>query len=125
MLTITNIQPKPRRIAGQLHQRPISDTYNADIEKNKSIRLYGTYRSYAKDAMAFDRTFKIGDRCVYDSYNLVYTGEIIAIGEKTVKVHKGGYPEGDNVQLSLYDFAWRNWDYDAARIAERNSNWSD
>lgn len=124
MLTVQNISPKPARIRGIIRQpRPESATvYNADIEANKSIRIYGTYGNRVGGPVAFDQTFRVGDRCEYDSYNLIYTGEIIAIGPKTVRIHKGGYPAGSNVVLDLYQFAWRNWDFDGQKIAAHNAN---
>ena len=68
--------------------------------------------------------FKVGDVCIYGSYNLVYTGEILAIGAKTVTINAGGTGQG-NKRLDLYKFAWRNYDYNAERIAKRNSEWYD
>lgn len=68
--------------------------------------------------------FKVGDVCIYGSYNLVYTGEILAIGAKTVTINAGGTGQG-NKRLDLYKFTWRNYNYDAERIAKRNSEWYD
>lgn len=66
--------------------------------------------------------FAIGDWAEYDSYNLHYTGRIVAIGRKTVTIE--AYPGTINARrhrLKLSTFAWRNWDYDGTRIAERNA----
>lgn len=95
--------------------------HNADIAKQRWIRIYGigsgTY------APAFDLTFKMGDTCVYGSYNLVYTGKIVGIGAKTITIEKAGYSR--NTVLDIATFIQRNYDYDAKAIFERNSNWSD
>ena len=122
MITVLNIQPKPFVRFGELHT-PIekTNTYNAEIAKNESIRLYGEYRNTGREPIPFDRTFKIGDTCEYHSYNFTYTGTIIAIGAKTIKIHKGNYPAGSNVVLDLYEFAWRNWNFDAERIKAENT----
>lgn len=115
MTTTKNIQPK----------RGIEDReiYNADIKKNESIRIYGTYKNHVKGPQEFDKTFKIGDRAEYDSWNLKYTGEIVAIGEKTVTIDT--YPGSNNSErkrLDLHTFSWRNWNYNSGKIAEHNSN---
>lgn len=106
---------------------------NAGIIKNESIRIYGLSENrhrYDKENMksitykvAYDRTFKMGDTVEYDSYNLKYTGKIIAIGEKTIKIeHNHG---GKVTQLDLHTFIWRNWDLDLKKIAEENANYYD
>lgn len=69
----------------------------------------------------FDRTFKLGDEVEYGSYNLKYTGPIVAIGPKTVTVDCHGTGERKK-RLSLRDFIWRNWDFDAAETAAYNAN---
>ena len=120
-------------------QRPTfsSQIYNADVEPRQSIRLYGECQDrcrYIKQvdangvttyhqesyAQPFDLTFRVGDRAVYGSYNLTYTGKIVAIGPKTVTIDAHGTGERQH-RLSLYDFAWRNWDYNAEKIAHDNS----
>lgn len=110
-----------------------SQVYNVDIEPRKSIRLYGAYQNhceYVKNTdgthtrieqpKPFDITFKIGDRAEYDSYNLDYCGNIVSIGEKTVTIDTSGTGERTK-RLDLWHFAWRNWDYDAAKIDAHNA----
>lgn len=108
--------------------------YNVDIEPHQSIRIYGTAENrlrYAKDesgrfhpesyAQPFDLTFRLGDYAVYGSYNLTYTGKIVAIGPHTVTIETsltGGRP---NKRLDLWSFADRNWDYDGEKIARDNA----
>lgn len=120
MKTILNLRPKPVTKFGVTHESTygLNCTFNADVEKNQSIRIYGTYGQ--REAVAFDRTFKIGDKVEYDSYNLIYTGEIVAIGEKTVKIHKGNYQPEHNVVLDLFWFVNKNWGFDLERIGKHN-----
>ena len=62
------------------------------------------------------KTFKVGDDAVYGSYNLIYTGEIISIGKKTVTIDD----HGRRKRLKFEDFCWRNWDYNSEEIASKN-----
>lgn len=67
-------------------------------------------------------TFKVGDTAEYDSYNLSYTGTITKITEKTVTIVQ--YPGSSMARkhmLSLHEFAWRNWDFNAEETARKNS----
>jgi hypothetical protein len=63
------------------------------------------------------RKFEVGDVAEYDSYNLSYTAPIVAIGKSTVtfKVYDS------RRRLKAENFAWRNWDFNAAEIARRNA----
>jgi len=62
--------------------------------------------------------FTIGDPAEYDSYNLLYVGIITAITDKTVTIQ----PKYENKKrrLKLQDFAWRNWNFNAERVAQEN-----
>lgn len=124
MLTVLNITaPLSRRNGTIVESKPdTSRQYNADIQKNVSIRLHGfttqlnsTSRAYAP--VAFNKTFELGGHAEYDAYNLSYVGVITAIGEKTVTIQDGKKTR----RLSLYEFAWRNHDFDRGTIAARNS----
>lgn len=104
-------------------------TFNADVTPKQSIRIYGDGgpSGLNDERRPFDKTFKIGDWAVYDSYNFSYTGKITAIGEKTVTIQP--YPDSKQKhaqrRLSLYEFSWRNWNYDAAKIAKERADWYD
>lgn len=68
--------------------------------------------------------FAIGDEAIYGSYNLIYTGKIVSITEKTVTIEEEPHndqKQGKRHRLSLYDFAWRNKNYNASEIAEHNA----
>ena len=96
-----------------------SDRYNVDIWPKQAIRLFGTYKNRTTP-VEFDITFKLGDTAEYDSYNLSYTGKIVSIGPKTVTIDASG--TGDRTKrLDIVEFAWRNWDFDAERIAKENA----
>jgi len=90
---------------------------HADVTPGKSIRLHGLDTNRVKPT-PHDITFKVGDRAVYGSYNLVYTGTITSIGAKTVTVTEDN---GCKVhRMSVYDFNFRNCHYDGEAIAKRN-----
>jgi hypothetical protein len=116
MKTIQNIQPKPYKKFGTTYHPEEKNIYHADIIPKKSIRLYGTYLNNVNGPVDFDKTFNIGDQAEYDSYNLNYTGEIVAITLKTVTIAD----QYESRRLDLHTFAWRNWDFDAQRIFEAN-----
>ena len=61
--------------------------------------------------------FVIGDQCEESSYNLIYVGTITGITEKSVMVEKRW---GGKRRMKLEDFAWRNWDFDAVKVAQKN-----
>lgn len=91
--------------------------WNVDVLPKKSIRLHGIETNTSKPYV-FDITFKIGDVAVYGGYNLTYTGTIVSIGEKTVKIKDGDR----STVLKFDDFAFWNRDFDAERIAKSNSD---
>jgi hypothetical protein len=93
--------------------------YHVEIIKNASIRIYGDDNNTRREPTPFDKTFQVGDWAEYDSYNLRYIGQIIAIGENTVTIQKQSNRETD--RLSLAKFAWRNDDFDMARIERYNA----
>jgi hypothetical protein len=68
-------------------------------------------------------TFQVGDTAEYDSYNLSYTGKIVKITDKCVSIV--AYPGSQMAKthrLDINAFCWRNWDFDAVKTAERNSD---
>lgn len=107
MITVTDIQT------------PWNTTnhFNAEIEKNKSIRIYGDTLNGRGEPTKFDKTFKVGDKAEYDSYNLSYIGTIIAIGEKTVTIQH----YNERSRLNLRDFIWRNNDF-VLEVVEAQNN---
>lgn len=120
-MEIRNIKPKPYKRNGVVYQgTETRNDYHAEIIPGKSIRLFGTFRNHVNGPQEFDLTFVIGDEAEYNSYNLTYTGEIVSIGAKTVTIKH--YPNRETKsRLDFYDFAYRNWDFDSAKIAAENS----
>ena len=114
------IKGKDRTLHGRLHEGQVIKGFQAEVIPGQSVRLFGTQHNRVAP-LDFDITFAVGDIAVRDSYNLVYTGIISAIGPKTVTIldHDRTY------KLDLYTFANRNWNYDAERIHKRNSEWCD
>lgn len=75
-----------------------------------------------KDGMIHCRDFVLGDEAERDSYNLSYTGLILGITKNSVTIshHRNAGPAGEKHRLSLYEFCWRNYKFDAEKT--RNSN---
>ena len=104
------------------------DHYFADVTPGKSIRIYGD----KSGGNSFDVTFEKGDLAEYDSYNFSYIGRIESITAKTVTIQPGYgthfarkedfKPAKDEKKrrLKLYNFAWRNYDFDLKKINKKN-----
>jgi hypothetical protein len=91
--------------------------WHANVTPRVSIRLHGVEKN-TRTPYAFDLTFKVGDVAVYSGYNLTYTGKIVSIGEKTVRIEDCGRVKA----LRFDDFAFWNRDFDAERIAQENAD---
>lgn len=79
------------------------------LDTNKQITIDG-------------QVFKLGDECKQGSYNLIYTGTITAIHEKTIE--SNGCPKGQ-MRDSIKEFVDRNAGLDLEEIASHNADWSD
>lgn len=64
------------------------------------------------------RTFLIGDMAEYDSFNLSYFGPILAITDKAVTI-RNKHSEKKH-RLNLYNFAWRNYKFNADTESKKN-----
>lgn len=119
-LTHTNIQPKPMKRKGQVITPANHDgTFNAEVVPGVSIRIFGVFTNRHVPVI-FNKTFKIGDEVEHGSYNLIYTGKVIAIGPNSVTVERsdiGNKP----MRMDLCAFIGRNWDFDAAKITRHNA----
>ena len=115
MIQVKDIQPKARKgsVTGSLPS-PSHTVYNADIEPGKSIRLHGMHQN-----TPFDVSFNVGDIAEYDSYNLHYLGEIQQITQNTVTINQKSTGRG-NKRLGLYEFSWRNYDFDLRKHSKHN-----
>ena len=116
-----NIQPKTIKHRGVIHvgKNYEGSVYNADTfgKHHTTIRIYGTEANHVNGPFQFDRTFKVGDTVQYDSYNLIYLGQIIKIGPKTVTVKTD---LRDNVRMDLFDFIRKNLRLDLEKIEKYN-----
>jgi len=69
--------------------------------------------------------FKVGDWAEYDSYNLTYVGKIVAISPKSVTIDvnaKYSWEKPKMKRLNLYEFSWRNYDFNLESIAAKNAD---
>lgn len=132
-IAVWEIRTPDRKRFGVARPGAVLPNRHAEIVVGVSIRLFGMTKPgnrYVIDASGarvldpgtvYRRDFKVGDEAVYGSYNLVYTGTITAIGEKTVTITESG--RGGQVhRLALYEFDWRNWNFDPAETARRNAD---
>ena len=118
-IAIRNVQSPAYTKLGKLHEGKVSDGQNIDLIVGESIRLFGSWTTVHGPA-GYDLTFRIGDRAEYHSYNYHYTGLITAIGKKTVTIEYDAGSRTERKRLSLWEFSWRNKDYDAEKIAANN-----
>lgn len=114
------IREKVRNIKGGRYGGQVLKGAAAEVLPGQFVRIFGTYHN-RREPQAYDVRFLVGQKAVYDSFNLVFVGAIEAIGEKTVLIRNGG-----NVKrLDLAEFTELNWNYSARRIAKNNSEWMD
>lgn len=118
-ITIRNVQANPYTKFGIRHEGRISEGQHIDLIPGESIRLFG-YTATTQEPCDYDLTFRVGDHAEYDSYNYHYTGVITAIGHKTISIEYDHGSRSRRKRLSLWEFSWRNRDYNAAKIAANN-----
>jgi hypothetical protein len=89
--------------------------YLVSLTKGKSIAIFRE-----KDgAIQVCASFNVGDRAEYDAYNYQFIGEIESITDKTVTIAKfRGHSKKH--RLDLYEFCWRNYNYDEEQIRKNN-----
>ena len=98
---------KARQRFGTIYPAKATD-YAVEIVKNKSIVIY------KNDVLV--NSFNLGDTAEYNSYNLSYTGNIVAISDKRIVIES----YGRRYSLDLNTFCWRNYNFDAVKTAEQN-----
>lgn len=98
----------------------VATEYFANFNANMtSVTISRTMRD---GSVKTGTTFDIGDEAEYDSYNLSYTGKIVKITEKTISIVKyPGTTMARKHMLSLHEFAWRNFEFNAEETARKNS----
>ncbi len=115
-----NIKDRDHKRGGLVTEGRVCRGQHAAVEAGKQITLWGVDRNNVAGFRPYRIEFKIGDSAEYDSYNLSYTGTIVAIGAKTVSIQQDR--GGKITRLSIHEFNWRNNDFDAVKIAEKNSD---
>jgi hypothetical protein len=98
--------------------------YNAEVTPGVQIRVWGVEANHVNGPQTFDRVFRVGDTVEHGSYNLAYTGRILAISAATVTVERADIGAG-NKRMKLAEFVWRNWNLDLAKVERRNAEWLD
>ena len=107
----------PGRKRGGVEYPPTATEYTVVIVVGRSIKIYCQRKDLS---MVAGSAFEIGDAAEYGSYNLSYTGEITKITDKAVTIKK----YGTSHRLNLYEFCWRNRNFNAADTAARNAETS-
>jgi len=90
---------------------------------NGHVRLFGVLpgqRGSADPPRVYERIFKVGDWCEFDSYNLSYLGRITKLTPKTIFVKPRYRGEETIVRMKPYHFQWRNWDFDFDKTEKEN-----
>lgn len=121
-----NLAGKDRVQFGRKFAGEVAVGQHAAIEKNARIVLWGVNTNRTTGLLPYRTEFKIGDDAIVGSYNLVYTGTIVAIGEKTITVVE--YPGTCNAKthrMTIAQFSARNRHYDAEAISKNNTEWCD
>ncbi len=137
-VTVWEIKGKDSKRGGRVYPGTVSKGHHAEIIPGKRVRLFGVVAAGARyvpgpngrqvpcEEHLYRIDFVIGAQAVVGSFNLVYTGTIRSITEKTITVveYEGTSNERSH-RLSLADFDRKNWDFDAAAISKRNEEWMD
>lgn len=127
VIEINEIRSKDRIHMGTKYEGKILEGHHAEITPGKCIRIFGHERNVIGGGRDFDLTFFVGAEVEYDSYNLIYTGNIVSITAKIVSITAKNVTveaHGTKHRLPIYFFSQKNWDLDLARIAERNAETS-
>jgi uncharacterized protein (DUF1015 family) len=96
--------------------------YNVTLERNKTITIDCFYKNVREPKQTI-KTFSIGSKAEYDSYNLSYTGTITSITDKTITIVEDHGTTKH--RLKLDQFCWRNWNFDLEKIRKENAAWTD
>lgn len=139
-IILATVKDQDRTRFGQKRDGNVLDGTSVRILPGDRIELQTTVkagRRYVRDASTgrmgpstqdtiVRKTFAIGDVAQVGSYNLVYTGIVRSITEKTVTVVEyAGTSMEKTYRFSIYRFALMNRDFDRDEAAKRNSEWMD
>ncbi len=127
-IIVETIKDRDRTRSGRTFPGSVAKGHKAVIVPGESIVLFGeTFKTIYEEGpkegyVSHWKKFSVGDVCEFDSYNLHYLGKIVAISEKNVTVYDDISKK--NRRLSLYEFDWRNYDFDLAETQKRNAETS-
>lgn len=92
---------------------------------NRSFHVYATpgkeIQIISRDGggnVVYMKTFVLNEVAEYDSYNLKYLGVIKSITAKNVIIQPNF--DSKTKRLGFKEFAWRNHDFDLARVSQEN-----
>jgi len=93
------------------------------IVPGASILLHGTDTKSRREPVTYSKMFKIGDQAECGAYNLIYTGVIRAITEKTITIVENEDSPGcrEVHRFDVAEFDRRNWDFDADEVKRHNA----
>jgi hypothetical protein len=111
------IKSRDRVRQGVKHEGEVLAHHHAHIFADIIVLFGELHRRGVPTGERFEREFHIGHKAEYGSYNLSYIGTIVQIGRSSVTIEEHN---GSRHRLSLYDFAWRNWDFDAKQREKAN-----
>lgn len=63
-------------------------------------------------------SFRVGETAEYGSYNFRYIGKIVSITDKTVTIYSE--TRRRNYRLSMYEFCWRNINFNEETVTAQN-----
>jgi hypothetical protein len=131
-ITFLNIREKDRTFKGRHFPGEVHQGRHVAVTLGESIRLFGSDNNhYVPDGAGrmvagerrYDLTFKIGDICELDSFNIVYFGRVEAITERSVSVRGESFKKLKRFDLATFER--RNYDFDLAKAKKRNDEWLD
>ena len=111
MSKFKRVHTKQYKRFGKVHL-PVPTEFEVKIvpKQEITIRQIPEDGRYKWKSDITERTFHVGDWAEYDSWNLHYLGQIVAITDKTVTIID--YPNSNSPRkrrLDLHTFCWRNF----------------
>lgn len=122
-LVYRNIADRDWTQFGRKHTGTVHVGQHAAVEAGKRVVLWGVNTTRTTGLLPYRKQFSVGDSAVYDSYNLIYTGTIVAIGDKTVTVQEDHGSRKH--RMSIAEFNRRNWNFDSDYVFKNNTEWRD
>jgi hypothetical protein len=112
---LMRVMTKAKMLQGVEHPATATE-YLVDIVAGRSVHLF----KEKNGVIVTGRLFVIGDSAEYDSFNLSYVGVIDSITPKTVTIVKTRGSDAVKHRLSMYEFCWRNFNFDEIEMRVEN-----